>query len=59
MNDLIDHLRKIALRCDGGGLADSQLLECFHVRRDEAAFEELVRRHGPMVAWLLTALRSR
>src|SRR5262249_18368629 len=27
----------------------SHLLECFHARRDEAAFEELVRRHGPMV----------
>jgi RNA polymerase sigma factor (sigma-70 family) len=34
---------------DGGGLTDGQLLECFVRRRDEAAFEALVRRHGPMV----------
>jgi RNA polymerase sigma factor (sigma-70 family) len=31
------------------GLTDAQLLECFRARRDEAAFEALVRRHGPMV----------
>jgi RNA polymerase sigma-70 factor (ECF subfamily) len=31
------------------GLTDGQLLECFVGRRDEAAFETLVRRHGPMV----------
>ncbi len=35
-----------------GGLSDSQLLDQFILRRDEmseAAFEELVIRHGPMV----------
>ena len=32
-----------------GGLPDSELLERFIARRDEAAFEALVRRHGPMV----------
>ena len=32
-----------------GGLSDGQLLERFVGRRDEAAFEALVRRHGPMV----------
>jgi RNA polymerase sigma factor (sigma-70 family) len=30
-------------------MTDGQLLECFLTRRDEAAFEALVRRHGPMV----------
>jgi RNA polymerase sigma factor (sigma-70 family) len=49
MNDAIVHLRKIALRSGGGGLTDGQLLERFLAHRDEAAFEELVRRHGPMV----------
>jgi len=31
------------------GLAEGQLLERFVTRRDEAAFEALVARHGPMV----------
>jgi RNA polymerase sigma factor (sigma-70 family) len=31
------------------GLSDGQLLERFIARRDEAAFEAIVRRHGPMV----------
>ena len=34
---------------DAGGVSDRQLLEFFIERRDEAAFEALVRRHGPMV----------
>jgi RNA polymerase sigma factor (sigma-70 family) len=49
MTRVIGHLRKAALRHDGGGLTDGQLLECFLARRDESAFEALVRRHGPMV----------
>ena len=32
-----------------GGLTDGQLLERYVSRRDEAAFEAIVRRHGPMV----------
>src|SRR5262249_50305538 len=43
------HLRRAALLPDGGGMTDGQLLECFLTRRDEAAFEALLRRHGPMV----------
>src|SRR5436305_1201857 len=31
------------------GLSDGQLLDRFLARRDEAAFEALVERHGPMV----------
>lgn len=38
-----------------GGLPDSELLERFIVRRDEAAFETLVHRHGPLV-WRICSL---
>jgi RNA polymerase sigma-70 factor (ECF subfamily) len=31
------------------GLDDSRLIERFLARRDEAAFEALVARHGPLV----------
>jgi RNA polymerase sigma factor (sigma-70 family) len=31
------------------GLTDGQLLERFRTRRDEAAFEAIIARHGPMV----------
>jgi RNA polymerase sigma factor (sigma-70 family) len=37
------------LRRGAEGMSDGQLLECFLSERDEAAFEALVRRHGPMV----------
>jgi RNA polymerase sigma factor (sigma-70 family) len=43
------HLRESVLRRDCAGLTDAELLDCFIDRRDEAAFEALVRRHGPMV----------
>ncbi len=42
----LDQLRRQAL---AGSLGDAQLLEVFVGRRDDAAFEALVRRHGPMV----------
>src|SRR5947208_3590144 len=45
---LVEQIRAVLLR-DGAGLTDGQLLECFIARRDDAAFEALVRRHGPMV----------
>jgi RNA polymerase sigma factor (sigma-70 family) len=45
---LVEQLRAALLR-DGAGLTDGQLLDCFVARRDDAAFEALVRRHGPMV----------
>src|ERR1700758_3244837 len=43
------HLRKAALSQEGEGVSDEQLLKRFLEGRDEAAFEVLVRRHGPMV----------
>jgi RNA polymerase sigma factor (sigma-70 family) len=48
MNRVIEQLRAVLLR-DGADLTDGQLLEYYLSRRDEAAFEALVRRHGPMV----------
>jgi RNA polymerase sigma factor (sigma-70 family) len=49
MRSILRHLGRVALLQDGGGLTDGQLLERFLSRRDEAAFEALVYRHGPMV----------
>ena len=49
MNRVLRHLRRAALRCAGEGLTDAQLLDAFISQRDEAAFETMLRRHGPMV----------
>lgn len=49
MREVIRHLRRAALLQKGDGPSDGQLLESFVVRRDESAFEALLRRHGPMV----------
>jgi RNA polymerase sigma factor (sigma-70 family) len=46
---VLRHLRRAALLCDGADVADGELLERYLARRDEAAFESLLRRHGPMV----------
>ncbi len=48
-NRVLTHLGRLALRQQRGGVTDAQLLERFGARREEIAFEELVRRHGPMV----------
>jgi hypothetical protein len=45
---ILQHLRR-AVPPPADGVPDEQLLERFAGRRDEAAFEALVRRHGPMV----------
>ncbi len=45
---LVQHLRDAA-RPPDAGLTDGELLDLFLAQRDEAAFAELVRRHGPMV----------
>jgi RNA polymerase sigma factor (sigma-70 family) len=46
---ILPSVRRAALGRDGAGLTDGQLLRSFLNRRDEAAFEVLVHRHGPMV----------
>jgi RNA polymerase sigma factor (sigma-70 family) len=49
ISDVVRHLRQAMLRRGGEGLSDGQLLDCFLSAREEAAFEALLRRHGPMV----------
>ncbi len=49
MDTVIRHLRQAVLRQDTAGRTDGQLLASFIDQKDEAAFEALVRRHGPMV----------
>jgi DNA-directed RNA polymerase specialized sigma24 family protein len=49
MSEVRFHLLRALHRPDGADLTDGQLLEAFVRRRDRAALEALVRRHGPMV----------
>jgi RNA polymerase sigma factor (sigma-70 family) len=49
LTELTHDLGRALLRRDGADLTDAQLLTRFAERRDEAAFEALVRRHAPMV----------
>jgi RNA polymerase sigma factor (sigma-70 family) len=49
MGELMRQLRGAALEQDGAALTDGQLLAEYVRRRDAAALEALVRRHGPMV----------
>src|SRR5262245_17060321 len=46
---VLDRLRQAAPWHDGAGLRDGELLDRFLAEGDEAAFEALVQRHGPMV----------
>jgi RNA polymerase sigma factor (sigma-70 family) len=46
-NGTLRHLRRLVVHQERR--SDSQLLACFLQQWDESAFEELVRRHGPMV----------
>src|SRR4051794_18130115 len=48
MQGAIRHLREMLLR-DLSGLTDGQLIDRFVATGFEAAFEEIVKRHGPMV----------
>src|SRR5438552_14970013 len=49
LRTVIQHLHRIAGRQGAGTPTDAELLERFAVARDQAAFEVLVWRHGPMV----------
>jgi RNA polymerase sigma factor (sigma-70 family) len=49
MSQVIQHLRGLLGAPGGAGVTDGELLERFASRRDEAAFAELLRRHGAMV----------
>jgi len=49
LGHVLQHLRKLSARQNAGHLEDRLLLERFVNDKDEAAFTELVARHGPMV----------
>src|SRR5205823_6486803 len=49
MSEVLQRLRRAALRREGAEVTDGQLLECFLSRREEAALEALVQRHAAMV----------
>src|SRR5215470_659777 len=49
INDVVNSLRRAALRQEEGGLTDEQLLVRFIEHREQAAVAALVQRHGPMV----------
>jgi hypothetical protein len=49
LSDVLRHIRRIALTAEAAELDDGRLVERFLASRDEAAFEALLRRHGPMV----------
>src|SRR2546421_11721515 len=49
LTTVVQRLRRAVLVEDGAGLTDGQLLECCLSRRESAALEALVGRHGPMV----------
>src|SRR4051812_33686677 len=49
MSTIGENLREAVHPGQGGGLTDGQLLGDFVATGDPAAFEALVRRHGPMV----------
>ncbi len=46
---LLRHIRMLATQADVERLSDRELLKRFTAERDQAAFANLMRRHGPMV----------
>jgi Sigma-70 region 2 len=49
LTDVLRYIRRITLPAATADVDDGRLLERFIEHRDEAAFEALLRRHGPMV----------
>jgi RNA polymerase sigma factor (sigma-70 family) len=49
INEVVNSIRRAALRQEEGELTDGQLLSSFIERRDQAAVTALVQRHGLMV----------
>jgi RNA polymerase sigma factor (sigma-70 family) len=49
LSGLVVELQRVAQARQARETTDGQLLEAFIARREEAAFEALVQRHGPMV----------
>jgi RNA polymerase sigma factor (sigma-70 family) len=49
LNTVLRHLRNLGAKDGAGRVHDCHLLDRFITQRDEAAFEALVARHGPMV----------
>jgi RNA polymerase sigma factor (sigma-70 family) len=45
----LESISELAASAPEGGPSDAELLQRFSSRRDEAAFTELVNRHGPMI----------
>jgi RNA polymerase sigma factor (sigma-70 family) len=49
LGGVLQRLRRVAVRSEAAGLAESELLERYLTRRDQAAFEVLLQRHAAMV----------
>src|SRR5260370_8413357 len=49
MGGVLQRLRRVAVRSEAAGLAECELLDRYLTRRDQAAFEALLQRHGAMV----------
>jgi RNA polymerase sigma factor (sigma-70 family) len=49
LSGVLQTLWRVAVRSEAAGLAESELLERYLTRRDPAAFEALLQRHGAMV----------
>src|SRR5437764_13711361 len=49
LSKVVEHLRRVVASPDAPGETDAELLRRYVQDRDEAAFEALMRRHGPMV----------
>src|SRR6516164_1802926 len=56
LNDVLRYLHRLCEVEATRDLSDSELLERFLIRREEAAFAILVQRHGPMVLGLCQRL---